>query len=191
MRQNNICAYVIIPDSITKIGFKYLLREYFDIDATTINQPLDNDSFCDSGQLYLIITTSQLFTSNLDFFIPRRSRTLILSKEDSEDPSIINIHCDESTIIEKIRQLIASINIPNESMRQSTLSQREIDVLRLIAKGYINKEIAEELNISFNTVLSHRKNITTKLGIKSASGLGFYAIMNGYISESDLTNSLA
>lgn len=191
MRKNDINAYIFGPDSITTIGLKYLLREYFEIDAITINQPLDNDSFCDSSQMYLIITTSQLFASNLDFFIPRRSRTIILSEEDSDDTFIINIHCDESTIINKIEQIIASINIPSESMRQSTLSQREIDVLRLIAKGYINKEIAEKLNISFNTVLSHRKNITTKLGIKSASGLGFYAIMNGYISESDLTNSLA
>lgn len=191
MRKNDINAYIFGPDSITTIGLKYLLREYFEIDAITINQPLDNDSFCDSSQMYLIITTSQLFASNLDFFIPRRSRTIILSEEDSDDTFIINIHCDESTIINKIEQIIASINIPSESMRQSSLTQREIDVLRLIAKGYINKEIAEKLNISFNTVLSHRKNITTKLGIKSASGLGFYAIMNGYISESDLTNSLA
>lgn len=190
MRKNDINAYIFGPDSITTIGLKYLLREYFEIDAITINQPLDNDSFCDSSQMYLIITTSQLFASNLDFFIPRRSRTIILSEEDSDDTFIINIHCDESTIINKIEQIIASINIPSESMRQSSLTQREIDVLRLIAKGYINKEIAEKLNISFNTVLSHRKNITTKLGIKSASGLGFYAIMNGYISESDLTNSL-
>ncbi len=191
MRKNDINAYIFVPDSITTIGLKYLLREYFEIDAITINQPLDNDSFCDSSQMYLIITTSQLFASNLDFFIPRRSRTIILSEENSDDTFIINIHCDESTIIDKIEQIIASINIPTESMRQSSLTQREIDVLRLIAKGYINKEIAEKLNISFNTVLSHRKNITTKLGIKSASGLGFYAIMNGYISESDLTNSLA
>lgn len=191
MRKNDINAYIFGPDSITTIGLKYLLREYFEIDAITINQPLDNDSFCDSSQMYLIITTSQLFASNLDFFIPRRSRTIILSEENSDDTFIINIHCDESTIINKIEQIIASINIPSESMRQSSLTQREIDVLRLIAKGYINKEIAEKLNISFNTVLSHRKNITTKLGIKSASGLGFYAIMNGYISESDLTNSLA
>ena len=62
--------------------------------------------------------------------------------------------------------------------RDSVLSQREKDVLRLIARGYLNKEIANELFISINTVLSHRKNITAKLGIKSVSGLTFYAMMN-------------
>lgn len=64
------------------------------------------------------------------------------------------------------------------------LSQRETDVLRLVAMGYINKEIADTLSISVNTVLSHRKNITAKLGIRSASGLGFYAVMNGIVDGS-------
>ncbi|HAD02757.1 MAG TPA: LuxR family transcriptional regulator, partial [Porphyromonadaceae bacterium] len=50
----------------------------------------------------------------------------------------------------------------------------------------INKEIADKLNISLNTVLSHRKNITAKLGIKTVSGLIFYAIMHGIISAEDI-----
>ena len=62
------------------------------------------------------------------------------------------------------------------------LSSREIDVLQLVAKGITNKEIADKLNISLNTVLTHRKNITTKLGFKTVSGLTFYAIMNGLLS---------
>ena len=65
------------------------------------------------------------------------------------------------------------------------LSPRETEVLRLVAKGLMNKEIADRLNISINTVLSHRKNLTAKLGIKTVSGLSFYAMMNGYISDID------
>ena len=45
----------------------------------------------------------------------------------------------------------------------------------------LNKEIADKLNISLTTVITHRKNITEKLGIKSVSGLTIYAVMNGYI----------
>ena len=55
-------------------------------------------------------------------------------------------------------------------------------MLCLVASGMTNKEIADKLCISINTVLSHRKNITSKLGIRSASGLSVYAMMNGYIS---------
>ena len=54
-------------------------------------------------------------------------------------------------------------------------------VIRQLTKGLINKEIADKLNISLTTVISHRKNITEKLGIKSVSGLTVYAVMNGYI----------
>ena len=60
------------------------------------------------------------------------------------------------------------------------LSAREIEVLVLITKGLIN-EIADKLNISLTTVITHRKNIVEKLGIKSVSGLTIYAVMHGYI----------
>jgi DNA-binding CsgD family transcriptional regulator len=58
-------------------------------------------------------------------------------------------------------------------------------VLKLVAAGHLNKEIADKLGISLNTVLSHRKNITSKLGIKTVSGLTFYCISHGYMTMSD------
>jgi DNA-binding CsgD family transcriptional regulator len=61
------------------------------------------------------------------------------------------------------------------------LSSRERDVLREIASGKTNKEIADSLFISVNTVITHRKNLTAKLGIRSVSGLSLYALMNGII----------
>lgn len=66
------------------------------------------------------------------------------------------------------------------------LSAREVEVITLIAKGLINKEIADKLHISLTTVISHRKNITEKLGIKSVSGLTIYAVMHGYIEVDEI-----
>ena len=74
----------------------------------------------------------------------------------------------------------------HHSLEDSTISPREIEVLKLIALGLLNKEIADRLNISLNTVLSHRKNITAKLGIKTVSGLIFYCISHGYISADEI-----
>nr|WP_297167913.1 LuxR C-terminal-related transcriptional regulator [uncultured Dysgonomonas sp.] len=68
----------------------------------------------------------------------------------------------------------------------SAISLRELEVLKLVALGLLNKEIADRLNISLNTVLSHRKNITAKLGIKTVSGLIFYCISHGYISADEI-----
>ena len=62
------------------------------------------------------------------------------------------------------------------------LTNREEEILKLIVRGFLNKEIAEQLHISHNTVLTHRKNIISKTGIKTVSGLTFYAIRKGLIS---------
>ena len=84
-------------------------------------------------------------------------------------------------IIDKINTLFSDAKLKTRET-QTELSQRETDVLRLIASGMMNKEIAENLGISINTVLTHRKNLTAKLGIRSVSGLSFYAMMNGIIA---------
>ena len=62
------------------------------------------------------------------------------------------------------------------------LTNRETEILKIIVKGYINKEIAEMLNISLNTVLTHRKNIIRKTGVKTVSGLTFYCLRNGLLT---------
>ena len=61
------------------------------------------------------------------------------------------------------------------------LSDREKEVLVQVARGLLNKEIADKLCISVNTVITHRKNITRKIGIKTAPGLTVYAILNGLV----------
>ena len=65
--------------------------------------------------------------------------------------------------------------------QENELTLREKEVLREVAMGYSNKEIADSLFISIHTVITHRKNITGKLGIRSISGLTVYAILNHLI----------
>lgn len=77
---------------------------------------------------------------------------------------------------ELITNKIMQISQVSDTKAQDDLSDREIEVLTQMVKGYANKEIADMLNISIHTVISHRKNITEKTGIKSLSGLTIYAI---------------
>lgn len=63
------------------------------------------------------------------------------------------------------------------------LSRRETDVLVQVARGMTNKEIADQLNVSVHTVISHRKNIMHKTGIKSVAGLTVYAILHNLIDD--------
>jgi DNA-binding CsgD family transcriptional regulator len=82
--------------------------------------------------------------------------------------------------IDDWQSLLSSEKQPKSDACQP-ISQRELEVLKLVALGLLNKEIAGKLNISLNTVLSHRKNITSKLGIKTVSGLAFYCLSHGYL----------
>jgi DNA-binding CsgD family transcriptional regulator len=66
------------------------------------------------------------------------------------------------------------------------ISQREAEVLSLVVKGYINKEIADRLNIGLATVVTHRKNITEKLGLKSVSALTIYAVTHGIVRVDEI-----
>ena len=66
------------------------------------------------------------------------------------------------------------------------LSPREKDVLALTVKGYINKEIADRLNISSATVVFHRRNICEKIGSRSIGRLTIYAVMNGIVDLREL-----
>lgn len=65
--------------------------------------------------------------------------------------------------------------------KEKALSDREREVLSLVAQGKTNKEIADYLCIAIYTVISHRKNIQEKLGLKSVSSLTIYAVMHGYV----------
>lgn len=81
----------------------------------------------------------------------------------------------------KIEKLLASENSDEPNIR-NTLSDREIEVLKLLVEGNPTKEIADKLFISTHTVITHRKNISHKTGIKSVSGLTIYAVVNKIIA---------
>ncbi len=88
---------------------------------------------------------------------------------------------DKQELIVKTLEKYFSPEMSKKSDAGETLSGREIDVLRLLAVGKSNKEIADKLFISVHTVMSHRKNISAKLGVKSAAALVIYAVANGLI----------
>ena len=63
------------------------------------------------------------------------------------------------------------------------LSDREIEIVRLVSKGMIAKEIGKKLHLSPHTVYTHRKNIMKKLKITNAPELVIYALNNGILSQ--------
>jgi DNA-binding NarL/FixJ family response regulator len=101
---------------------------------------------------------------------------------------IIDIREEKEHINEIITDccLLLNTNDPLIDDGSSELTKREIDVLVLVARGLMSKEIAEKLNISIHTVISHRKHIIRKTNIKSVAGLAMYALMNNLVEEGTL-----
>lgn len=97
---------------------------------------------------------------------------------------IFPVNSSPKILIELINNSFSS-EIPEKE--EDELTAREKEVLRLIALGHTNKSIADALFISIHTVISHRKNITEKLGIKTIPGLTVYAIIQNIVNPSEIT----
>lgn len=121
--------------------------------------------------IYAVIFSIHSFEKDLAAHNRLREKVL-RPKLDELDPSGIRY----------LHHVISGEHASHHNRHAHQLTNREEEILRLIVKGYLNKEIAVKLNISHNTVLTHRKNIISKTGIKTVSGLTFYAIRNGLIS---------
>jgi DNA-binding NarL/FixJ family response regulator len=101
--------------------------------------------------------------------------------------AIITISDSPEMIISIINRIVSPSNQKESVLTPEIISEREIEVLKLLASGMANKEIADKLNISINTVITHRKNITQKTGIKTVSGLTIYAVVQKFISLENLS----
>jgi DNA-binding NarL/FixJ family response regulator len=105
------------------------------------------------------------------------------------DDSILSLFDDRITINDPPEKIISVLTDDaydkmqvDPDFQNASLSEREIEVLRLLASGMATKEIAETLHISTNTVVTHRKNLSVKTGIRSVSGLAVYAVVKKYIT---------
>ncbi len=132
------------------------------------------------------------------FFQERQRKTIVLTMqlEDTAQMSEFHSLCINQPESLLIRQLLmleqhahsGGKNLPPipKVLQQKILTDREIEVMSLIVQGYINKEIADKLNIGLATVITHRKNIMDKLGMKSVSALTIYAVMHGYVDINNI-----
>lgn len=107
---------------------------------------------------------------------------------DQVNEKSISIFDSKAILLNKLRDQVKN---NQKSVKQhdtsDDLTDREKDVLQKVALGKTNKEVANDLFISTHTVISHRKNITRKLGIKTVSGLTVYAILNQLIKLEDIS----
>lgn len=183
---------VVNPDTASAIGIRTLIERVLPDAVVRCFSDFGSlvDDTPDMYSFYFI--TSQCYVLYNRFFLPRKEKVVVLANGQSGSvfpvsDRILDVYANEKKIEEALKRIFCrDAQALEREAEENDLSSREIEVLVLVAKGLINKEIADKLNISLTTVISHRKNITEKLGIKSVSGLTIYAVMNGYISPDSI-----
>lgn len=113
-------------------------------------------------------------------------RTVFMDEETVRQyDGTIDIYDDPVAVVKKLRAALTSSQ-ENPEFEGYDLSLREKEILVCVAKGMINKEIADYCNLSIHTVITHRKNITRKTGIKTVAGLTVYALLNNLMDSSSI-----
>ena len=135
----------------------------------------------------------QIALTNRNFFLNHKHKTIVLTLSNDPNSQLTDFHSicvnvSESVLIKELFAL-QHLGHPHgehlpkmkENTKETPLTDREIEVLSLIVQGKTNKEIGEQLFIGLTTVITHRKNIQEKLGLKSVPSLTIYAVMHGYV----------
>lgn len=194
MNYNNRPKIAIVDsNTLSVLGLKQLLQNLMPI--------MHVDSFGSMTELMAnhperyvhFFVSMNIVLENRGFFIERRRQTIVLTMSIEGGCQLSEFHsiCINVPENELVRSLLALMqyahgggkNLPPipKVLTQKILTDREIEVMALIVQGYINKQIAEKLSISLATVVTHRKNIMDKLGMKSVSALTIYAVTHGYV----------
>ena len=179
---------VIDSNRLSCMGLQNLLQDIIPLSSISVYCSFEAFVMSRPERFAHCFVSSALYFEHATFFQSLSHRCIVLVQGDNF-PRVaglltINVCQDESRLVKDLLRLrrqghegrLAAAGSP-----APLLSPREQQVAVLLAKGCINKEVADRLNISPTTVITHRKNITRKTGIKTVPGLTAYAILNGLV----------
>ena len=184
---------IIDPNTLSGIGLKQLLQTVMPIITVDCYGSMAELSANHPERYVHYFVAMNVVLTNRSFFIENKRKTIVLTLSMDNSSQMADFHslCINVPERQLVRSLLALVqhahgqgqHLPPmpKVLERKILSDRELEVMSLIVQGFINKEIAEKLNISLATVVTHRKNIMDKLGMKSVSALTIYAVTHGYV----------
>ncbi|MCD7973970.1 MAG: LuxR C-terminal-related transcriptional regulator [Candidatus Azobacteroides sp.] len=189
MKGEELQIALITPYYIQAFGLKMALSEFFQVLHVDIFETFE--AFEETPVSYdRVFIDPVVYLSHSEACKERKKIVLLTDRPSSfshVELSVLDISLPRKELLDELEHIYQDTCAQEYDENSKELSEREKEVLELVVKGYISKEIAGMLNISLYTVQTHRKNISAKLGIKSASALTVYAMMNGIISPETLT----
>ncbi len=189
---------IVDSNTLASLGLKQLLLNVMPIMTVDTFGSFSELESSNSDTYFHYFVAMDIVLRNRTFFTTRKRKTIVLTLSLNDSAQLTDFHSlfinqPEHALVRALLTLQQHAhgdgrNMPPmpQILQQKILSDREIEVMSLIVQGYINKEIADRLNIGLSTVITHRKNIMEKLGMKSVSALTIYAVMHGYVDINNI-----
>lgn len=186
---------IIDSNTLAAIGLKSILQNIIPMMSVEIFNSTQDLLNAQPDKFYHYFASANIILEDKDFYLSNIKKTIMLTSSSADiNQQLTAFHClytdkKENELIKSLlwlEQMAHSEGRTNAMRHAKILSDREIEVMSLIVKGLINKEIADKLNIGLSTVVTHRHNIMEKLQVKSVSALTIYAVMNGYVNIRDI-----
>ena len=184
---------IIDSNTLATMGLKQILQNVIPIMTVDTFGSFAELTSNNPDSYFHYFVSMDIVLRNRTFFLERRHKTIVLTLSVNDASQLSDFHSlyinqPENLLVRDILALqqhahAKGKNLPKmpKILQQKILSDREIEVMSYIVQGHTNKEIADILNVSLATIITHRKNIMDKLGMKSVSALTIYAVMHGYV----------
>ncbi len=183
---------VIGPNALVNIGLKSLLERIIPAADVAIFADFESLVAEDPGRFAHLFVAAETFVPHAPFFRAPGRRTIVLADgsipEACTGMHTLDAHTSEEELVRGILRLHGGAH-PRSHLAApapAPLTDREREVLTLVARGFRNKQIAERLGIGLTTVITHRRNLTEKLGIRSVAELTLYAVTTGLVATEQI-----
>lgn len=192
------CFAIIDRNTLSYMALKHVLQDMFNhVEVLAYNTV--EEFIRDSNRHFVhFFVSSDILFLNADEFETLKHQTTVLSTGadyniEKAGFRLLDISLPEDQITIQLKHLQNTGRYENRnttgkdiSNTLDRLSQREKDVLRLIVKGRLNKEVADELNISLATAIFHRNNICDKMQTRSVGKLTVMAVISGLVDINEI-----
>ncbi|MBR3286475.1 MAG: helix-turn-helix transcriptional regulator [Bacteroidales bacterium] len=183
---------VIDPDTLSCMGMQQLLEDLIPSAEVAVFHSFEALTADDPGRFVHFFVSSGIYFEHAAFFLAQPRQTIVLVRGHA-GPNLsglrtLNVCQEEKDLVKSLLHLQQRGHAGHDASRHPSalphdvpnlLSARETEVAVLLAKGCINKEIADRLGISLTTVISHRKSIMAKLRARSLADIIIYVVTHG------------
>ena len=188
---------IIMENTLSAMALRTLLMDIANGLEVVVCDSLDSYTPTEGSVPHFFVSSMTIFR-NPDYFRQMMRRTIVVTEGNGSTFAQMGFRTLDATSSEQdiVRAILQMHHMghphghPHPTatnvVNSSELSQREREVLKLMIKGRINKEIADELHISLSTVIFHRNNICDKLNTRSIGRLTIYAVLNNIVSIAEI-----